>query len=284
MLDLYNKIKLEGGYLIYKTTDKFIGSNLNPFTNMPYDKSWIIYCLTEAKDYQVMSGSDNQSVYTLKVSKQYPQWQMSIFDFLQYQETYNKNIILSISNEDYNNAKKYYGNHTYDDHFLRDYEPRVLIHSTTNDYWQKIKKDGCLKSWNVLQKENLKWEKKPIGQLLGDPDDFSDFIMFSGGSISSELVVLSKQRGEISLEREMEYRTGARLYFDIKKMAEDGLLIRDGAHLKVRDQLPLNPYLIWVGEWETVGLDTPISTPKEFTELANLQFNKLFKMNIKTID
>lgn len=36
-------------------------------------------------------------------------------------------------------------------------------------------------------------------------------------------------------------------------MAYDGLLVRDGCHLKVKDKLLLKPYLIWAATWETIG-------------------------------
>ena len=61
---------------------------------------------------------------------------------------------------------------------------------------------------------------------------------------------------------------------DMKKIVEDGLAVRDGAHLKVKDKLPLKPYLIWTATWENVGLDNRISTPKIFTEKANMEFKK----------
>ena len=266
--------------MVYRVNEKFEITDINPFTNKPYDSSWIIFQLTNSNDYQMFNGG-NQSVYLLKVSKKYPQWKFSIFDFVQYQESYNKNIILSISDDDYIEANIEYRNHKYNDNFLRNYEPEVLIHSTRQENWNKIKIDGCLKSWNILKNENPEFEKEPIGKALGDPNDFSDYIMFSGGGISNEIVVLSKQQGKITMNQDKEYVTGARLYFDINKIAKDGLLIRDGCHLKVKDKLPLDPYLIWVGEWESIGLKSNISTPKEFTELSNLTFNKLFNKNIK---
>ena len=161
----------------------------------------------------------------------------------------------------------HYGNHSYHDNFLRSCEPDVLIHSTTLENWRKIESDSCLKSWNVLKKSNATSETQPIGKLLGDPTDFSDYIMFSDGGISGEIVVLSKQLGQITMDPDMKYQPDARLYFDAKEIAKDGLLIRDGCHLMVRDELPLFPYLIWAATWRSVGLASSLSTPKRFTEL-----------------
>ncbi len=261
---------------MYRVNENIIQDNINPITKGSYDSSWIIYQLTDSNEYEMMNGGENSVVYTLKVSKKFPQWKMSVFDFVQYNETYNKNIILSISDEDFRLAQSFYGNHKYNDNFLRSYEPDVLIHSTTAENWEKIKTDNCLKSWNILKHSNVIPEAEPIGKLLGDPQDFSDYIMFSNGNISGEIVVSSKQQGRIVMNHDAGYKPGARLYFDMKKIARDGLLVRDGCHLKVKEKLPLCPYLIWVAQWQNVGLNTAFSTPKEFTELSNNTFNKIF--------
>ena len=50
--------------MIYRTKENFIENNINPFTNMPYDSSWIIYQLTDSIDYQMINGGrDNGGVY-----------------------------------------------------------------------------------------------------------------------------------------------------------------------------------------------------------------------------
>lgn len=260
--------------------DRYTESEINPLTGQIYDDSWIVYCLTESDDYQMMVGNSIHNVYTVKVSKHYTDWEMSVCDFLQFQELRHKNILLSIGQKDLEKARQLYKGHKYNDPFLRENEPDVLVHSTTYENWQSIKKDRCLKSWNALHREKRIWEDKPIGQQLGDPLDFRNFIMFSDGSISGEIVVLSKQNGKIIMDQDMIYKTGARLYFDSKKMAEDGLLIRDGMHLKVMDKLPLKPYLLWYATWDNVGLNSHISTPKEFTQKSNIMFNHLFKKNL----
>lgn len=266
---------------IYRV-DSFKEGEVNPITNVPYDSSWIAYCLTDSEEYQMMVGNTSGFIYTARVSRKYDGWKMSVCDFLQFQEKQGKNIILDIRQTDLEEAQNAYLGHTYNDPFLRDDEPDVLIHSTTYENWLSIQKDGCLKSWNTLKTEKKGWEAQPIGQSLGDPSDFSDYIMFSGGHISSEIVVLSKQNGRIIMDPNAKYKTGARLYFDIQKIAKDGLLIRDGLHLKVKNTLPLEPYLLWRASWDTVGLENDISTPKEFTERSNETFNRLFSGKVKT--
>ena len=143
--------------------------------------------------------------------------------------------------------------------------------------WEQIKRDGMLKSWNILKIEKVIDEEQPIGIKLGDPMDFSDYIMFGGG-VTGEIVVNSKQQGKIVMDTNAEYHTGARLYFDAKRMAQDGLLVRDGCHLKVKDRLPLEPYLIWVATWETIGLASQLSSPKIFAEQADKQFESISQL------
>lgn len=60
-------------------------------------------------------------------------------------------------------------------------------------------------------------------------------------------------------------------------MARDGLLLRDGCHMKVRDRLPLEPYLIWAADWKAAGLGSPGSQPETFANLADREFSRRFK-------
>ena len=139
--------------------------------------------------------------------------------------------------------------------------------------WEKIQSDGCLKSWNCLKREINMHEDDPIGAMLGDPEDFRNFIMFGSGT-ACEIVVSSKQSGRIVMDTQVEYLTGARLYFDAIKMAADGLLLRDGVHLKVENMLLLKPYLIFSATWENVGLPARVSTPEIFAREADQCFQR----------
>ncbi len=257
--------------MIYRL-DRFEENSINPITGQKYDDSWIILMLTDSHDYRQMCGSSNGCAYTIKISRfKYDEWKMAVCDFIGFNKENGKNVILVISDEDLEAAKRYYEGHKYNEHFLREKEPLVLVHSTTMSSWKSIKNDGMLKSWNELKAEDAITQERPIGIILGDPLDFSDYIMFGGG-ITGEIVVNSKQQGKIVMDENAEYLTGARLYFDAKMIAQDGLLIRDGCHLKVKDVLPLKPYLIWTATWDTIGLASQLSTPKIFAEQADKQF------------
>ena len=260
--------------MIYRL-DNFTENGINPITNKPYDSSWIIWWLTDTDEYKQMVGAFNGCAYTIKFSRRADGWQMSVCDFIEFNSRLGKNMILVISENDLNSARAMYKGHSFNEPILRENEQVYTVHSTSLENFELIQKDGCLKSWNILKTEKVITEQKPIGSVLGDPDDFSDYIMF-GKNIAGELVVNSKQQGKIVTDKNVEYLTGARLYLDMKKIVEDGLAVRDGAHLKVKDTLPLKPYLIWVATWQNVGLESRISTPKIFCERANQEFIKRF--------
>ena len=100
--------------------------------------------------------------------------------------------------------------------------------------------------------------------------------MFSDGGYFNELVVMSKQKGEISSDVNAEYRAGARMYFSAERIAADGLLLRDGAHLKVRRTLALKKYLVWTATPKILGI-SEITTPREFGEKADNCFFEFIK-------
>jgi len=238
-------------------------------------QDWIQFKLTDSSEYDMFVSMEDK-MYTLKVSKNSLHWEFSLFDFIGYEESYNKNIILHVSDTDFEQAKQKYGKHHFQDRQIRDYEPEFLIHSTTWESWEKIKKDGALKSWDILKQANADFEDEPIGKQLGDPESYRHYIMLGKPEyVASEIVVLSKQSGYIDMDQDKRYQTGARLYFNANAIAQDGLLIRDGGHLKVKNELPLEKYLMWAGTWESVGLETQIATPLEFTTKANQIFNEL---------
>ena len=255
--------------MIYRI-DHFKETNINPITQKEYDDSWIVYILNN-EPYRMFVGSTDGCAYTLKVSKNVSYWEMTLGDFISYNNSIGKNMILVISKDDYQKAMKKYKGHAHNERYLREYEEPILIHSTTKENYENIIKDGCLKSWNQLRKERNDTEKEPIGKQLGDPVELRDFILFGNGT-TGEIVVNSKQSNRILMDENMKYKTGARLYFDVKKIAEDGLIIRDGSEIKVKDTLPLKPYLLWAATWDNVGLSSEISTPKIFAQTADQYF------------
>lgn len=253
--------------------DEFTQNSINPITNTTYDDSWVIFILTESREYNYFVGKQNGCAYTIKFSRfANKDWRLALCDFIDYNEDNDKNIILVLKSDELDEARNTYKNHSYKETALRAEEPKFLVHSTTTECFAAINKDDMLKSFN-----RLKWCGEPIGIQLGDPKDFSDYIMFCDGGVTGEIVVNSKQKGEIIMDVNSEYSPGARLYFDAAKIAKDGLLIRDGCHLKVRNELPLSPYLVFTATTDSIGLGKHLSTPKEFSEKADDYFNKIHR-------
>lgn len=244
-----------------------------------WDEAWRIVMLMDSP-FQSMCGKGERGAYTIKMSRQKSNWRMKIGDFIGYVQAENQNAILILSQAEWDEVQQTYQGHAFDERVLRSDEPEVLIHSTPFANWTKIQRDGCLKSWNRVKREAGTPEEKPIGHMLGDPEDFRDYIMFGTGE-RCEIVVSSKEAGRLVDDADAPYHSGARLYFDARRMAADGLLIRDGNHLKVKHALPLQPYLLWAATWENMNLSSPMTTPRMFAQTADDMFQEKFHQNGK---
>jgi hypothetical protein len=87
----------------------------------------------------------------------------------------------------------------------------------------------------------------------------------------------SKQAGDFRLDPDTSYTPGVRLYFDLHAIIRDGLGVRDGLHLvKVRNHLPLTPYLLGAVGLEDVAAGDPGKdwTPRLFTQQADRIFEQ----------
>ena len=229
--------------------------------------------LTDSNEYRQFNCFEN-SIYTLKISKNYEYWYYDLCDLIGFYKDSDIEVLSKVDDSDLELARKLYGNHKYNERELREYETDVMVHSTTKNNVQSILADKKLKSWNLLSAEKSDWEKEPIGALLGDIDDFSNYVMLSGISQNNEIVTASKANGTINTDINQSYIAGARFYLDAKKLAADGLLLRDGAHLKVKDYIDLEKYLVWYSTPKILGIDE-LTTPKEFYELSNARFKEI---------
>jgi len=262
--------------MIFYTDNRFDKLKNNPFNNdMPYDNKWIMLKLVESAEYFSFTGGGMDGLFYIVITKENLDWQYRIFDFIQYEEFHDNNIIIAVNQNDLDDAMLIYEGHSFDDNFLRSYEPNILLHCTSKESYQSILTDNYLKSWNVLKAESKLSYEKPIGELLGDPIDYRDYIMFTHSGKSAERVVSSRQKGYIDMDFDSPYIAGARLYFDADRIAKEGLLIRDGVHLKIKDALPIEKYLLWVATPEIIGISEN-TTPRIFAEKADAMFNKKF--------
>ncbi len=101
--------------------------------------------------------------------------------------------------------------------------------------------------------------------------------MFTHGGISAERVISSKQKGKIEINIDAPYIAGVRFYFDTEKIANDGMLTRDGAHVKVKKCLPLEKYLIWIATPDILRMSEN-TTPRIFAEKSDAIFFEKFSV------
>lgn len=117
-----------------------------------------------------------------------------------------------------------------------------------------------------------------------EPEEYADHIMFGRlGDPIVECIPMSKQRGEFCLDADATYTPGVRLYFDLHAIIRDGLGVRDGLHLaKVRDHLPLGPYLLGAIGAQDLRPDRLATewTPRLFTEEADCLFGKRLRKSV----
>ena len=216
------------------------------------------------------------SVYTLKISRNFKYWYYDLCDLIDFYKDRDVEIILDAEPDDIDLARELYGNHKYNEMYLREYETKIMVHSTPIENLENILKDNKLKSWNILKIENKNREQAPIGELLGDIADFSNYVMLSNDFQNNEVVTASKQKHKIDTDINQVYRPGARFYLDAQKLAADRLILRDGEHIKVKNCIPLDKYLIWYSTAKRLGIDET-STPKDFFEKSNKRFFELYQ-------
>lgn len=194
-------------------------SKVNPVTGTKYSKDCSIFILEEGQNPEMVCGQSENGVYTARIKTGSLNWKMAAGDFIDYNNSLGYEAVMCISKKRLNEAKEAYKGHFYNEKKLREYEPGFLVHSTTYENGQKILKDGYIGSWNLLKQEKKINEEVPVGKVLSNLDYFSDYIMFSAGEVSSEIVVMSKQAGRIIMDINNRYQTGTRFYFNAGKMA-----------------------------------------------------------------
>ncbi|MDY6017995.1 MAG: hypothetical protein SPI97_10315, partial [Oscillospiraceae bacterium] len=230
--------------------------------------------LTDSKEYNSFCGLED-SIYTVRISKHYEHWYYDLCDMIGFYKNSKTELILDVSESDLRSACFLYGNHKYNEKILREHEPSIMVHTTTFEAYKEILSDGSIKCWNILKRQKDSFEEKPIGRLLGDIEDFSNYVMLSPIGVNNEIIVASKEKERIDIDPNQTYRAGCRFYLNAKELANDGMLLRDGQHIKVKNEIPLGKYLIWYSTAERISLSSE-TTPSEFFEQSNKAFYEIF--------
>lgn len=255
---------------IYKAPTGWIPTELNPFTTMgDYGKEWSSFIYDEEiRHYSNIY--DGTKVYVIRVNPKTDLKYERLFYYLIYEIKNGRNVILSLPKYiDFNEILESFEKFPLDNQF-REGDAKYLVHSTTKESWDSIKKSGMLLSPNELKKQGINILEIGIKPML-EPEDYSDYIMLDVLEGCGELVVNSRNLGYISTDPDIKYMPGVRLYFDAEAIIKDGYGIRDGLHiLKVKDKLSLEKYLIdWVS---TESFRKKEWTPSTFTSEANKYF------------
>lgn len=258
--------------MIYLADSNWCPLNRNPFSeNGLYGIEWSAFIYDWEIPYYTNNYPDAK-LHTLRFSPNADKNFLRLFDFLAYEESFGRNVILKICAGI--NAEKLlqqYAGFLHDAVF-RDTDEKYMVHSTTLENWENIQKEKALLSPNMLRRKGVKMLEIGLKQMI-EPADYSDYIMLDVLNGCGELVVNSRQLGYVCLDPEIEYTTGVRLYFDTGKMVENKIVRRDGLHLlKVKDRLPLQDYLVAAISADCFPKDIKW-TPTKFTEEANQLFH-----------
>ena len=182
--------------------------------------------------------------FSIAVNPQAEDFPDRLTDFIAYENSHGRCVLIHSPNFDIEHSLNY---RQHPSNYVRKTDPPFAVHSTLLNSYEQIIKTGCLKSTTRLNKEGA--GRTAIGiEQLGEPKDYLDYIMFGvpdGKGSGSEALVNSYLLGKVCFDPNAPYTPQARMYFDVRKMIKDGLVVRDGIHLaKVFDILPLNDYLL----------------------------------------
>lgn len=257
--------------MIYVADEKWFPTNDNPYSlDGAYGSNWSSFIYDESIGFY-SNIYPNTRVYTLRVSSKIDTNYERLFDFLNYEISYGRNVIIKFPKDI--NADRVLSLFKESDKkvVFRNTDSPYMVHSTTTENWKSIQKTGALLSPNMLRKSGQVIHEIGLRPML-EPDDYSDYIMLDALEGCGELVVNSRQLGYVCTDPDRPYMPGVRLYFDVRKMMQDRMVVRDGLHiLKVKHRLPLERYLI--AAITTQVLDTKkVWTPTTFTNAANQFF------------
>jgi hypothetical protein len=250
----------------------------NPFTpDGSYGPYWSCFRVVESKWEPY--GRTDRGLYFISPRPDSPILARRLADFLRYEASYGRKVIVSCP-EDFD-MKALVADATLispPDSQPRPDDPKWLVHSTSLENWKSIQAVGELRSLAMLSRNGI--ETGGIGlRGFGEPEDYAHHIMLGlPENIGPEHVVASLGRGEVITEENTPYQPGARLYFDGHKIIRDGLMVRDGLHMhKVRDRLPLAPYLVAAITVADVDREGKVAewTPRSFLDGAGECFAEI---------
>jgi len=163
----------------------------NPFTiDGSYGVDWSSFVYDTAVD-GYSNVRSNAKVYSLTVNPETDKNNERLFDFVRYETSYNRKVIIRFPNEIRDLVLERLNSMDYeqvDKKAIRSSDSRWLVHSTTKQAWEEIQKTEALLSPTRLRREGKEVNEIGLKALL-EPTEYSDYIMLDGLNGCGELVV-----------------------------------------------------------------------------------------------
>lgn len=225
---------------VFLAPEGYLEDAPNPFTrDGAYDRTWTIFIADPGVRGMLFQRKSSHGCYVVAATPEYEHFDDLMSDFLHYETGQGRKVIFVT---DGHSHEKLAVLAPIPRNLFRPYDPRFLVHSTPLDAYAKILRDGMLKSPARLAREGASVE--PIGLApLGEPEDYLDYVMFAPGGVTPELVVNSRLCKNINCDPNAAYQPQARMYFDARRLIEDGRIVRD-VGMKVYDGVQLAEYLV----------------------------------------
>jgi hypothetical protein len=219
----------------------------NPFSaDGTYEAGWSCFRVSAADDDRIRNGCQPSGLYHAAFGRRVAALDARLGDFLRYETSQGRQVIVACPADMSAEALIERGLQAAPSPTtVRPGDPRRVVHSTPLAAWSQIEACGELRSFASLRAPDD--DQAALGELLlGDPPDYAHYIALGLiDAIGPEFVVACRQAGRMLPDPDTVYQPGVRLYFDAQRIIQDGLAVRDGLHaLKVRDRLPLGPYLV----------------------------------------
>ncbi|MCE5324162.1 hypothetical protein LLG46_12725 [bacterium] len=248
----------------------------NPFSQDGSYEGWSCFQIENDLDQKFVHGKAKSGLFHMRFGPNVDKIEERLADFLRYEPQHGRQVIMACPDDIDVDAlvERVLMQHS-EGSYLTPEESRWLVHSTDLQAWESIKKCGELRSLARLNRDGENVLALGIMEL-GEPSDYAEYVMLGvPGYIGPENVVASRKVGKIFTQEDTPYTPGARLYFDGRRIIEDGLAVYDGVHpMKVHDHLPLEPYLVLAVTTETVDPESKVAewTPRKFLDAADFYF------------
>lgn len=214
-------------------------------------------------------------IHTLVVRPEKDPGFIRLRDFVQYENSFSRTVILSAPGELLETAgEALEGRWDCRERVVREGDPRYVVHSTTHVAWKSIRTMGLLLSAAQQRRQGMQVTEAGFRPMV-EPPEYSQYVMLDVPEGCGEMTICSRQTGRICRNPQEPYRPGVRLYLDAHRIIRDGLAVRDGLHpIKVKRELALGPYLLAALTPEDVDPGRRDWTPESFARAADEEFSR----------